>query len=70
MDIKKINDLTITELNEYEKACALVCRFYENIIKTYDGNINTNTVEYKKLQQYNNIRIRIIEAMEEKINKL
>lgn len=65
-----IEAFTIEKLNEYEKACSTLCRYYENAIKTYNGSLNTDSSDYKTFQKYNNIRLKIIEAMEAKIKLL
>lgn len=66
----KLNTLNIEELLNYEKGCNIICKYYENAVKTYDGRINTNSSEYKKFQEYNNIRIEIVAAISKKVNDL
>jgi hypothetical protein len=66
----KINNLSVRELLDYEQSCNVICKYYENAIKNYDGSVNTNSLEYKKFQQYNNIRIEIINCLATKVQEL
>ena len=70
--MKKINikDLSVSELLDYEKACSLICKYYENGLKNYDGSVNTNSLEYKKFQQYNNVRIEIINELSIRVTNI
>lgn len=67
--IKLIN-LSIQDLNEYEKAVCTVCRKYENMIRDYSGRLNSDTHEYEKFERMNNIHNQIISEIEERLNKL
>lgn len=67
IDLKKIS---INDLMEYEKACNVIFKYYENNIKNYDGSVNTNSYEYKILQEFNNIRIKIIEELSTRLKNI
>lgn len=66
----KLSNCSIETLLAYEKSANVICRYYENAVKTYDGAINTTSSEYYKLQKINDIRLKIIKAIETKITDL
>lgn len=70
MKNKKISTFELSELLNLEKACNIICKQYENIVKLYDGSINKNTNEYKMYTYYNNIRLGILEELEQRLKEL
>lgn len=67
IDITKID---LTELISLEKAANIICKNYENLIKMYDGSINKNIKEYGIYTNYNNIRLKIIDEIETRLNNI
>lgn len=67
---EKINTLSMTDLISFSKASEIICRKYENSIKTYDGSINTQAKEYVIYQKFNEIRLSILNEMEKRLNNL
>lgn len=68
MDLTK---LTIEELSHYERLTKIVCAFYENSIKRYDGSIIENEEdEYKKYKSFNDRYRKIQEEIERRIEKI
>lgn len=61
---KKLNEMTINELVDMEKAASLICKNYENAIKMYDGSINTTVAEYNEFNRFNNIRTALLKEIE------
>lgn len=66
----KINTMDINDLITYSKATDIICRKYENSIKTYNGSINTQTREYEDYQKYNGIRLSILKEIEKRLENL
>ena len=71
-DSKKnsIDDMTLMDLVYVEKTLNVVCRKYENALKSYDGSIVRNSNEYTKFQSLNNLHNRVISKMESELLKL
>lgn len=67
IDITKID---LTELISLEKAANIICKNYENLIKMYDGSINKNIKEYGIYTKYNNIRLKILDEIESRLNSI
>lgn len=67
IDITKID---LTELISLEKAANIICKNYENLIKMYDGSINKNIKEYGIYTNYNNIRLKILDEIETRLNNI
>lgn len=67
IDITKID---LTELISLEKAANIICKNYENLIKMYDGSINKNIKEYGIYTKYNNIRLKILDEIETRLNNI
>ena len=67
IDITKID---LTELISLEKAANIICKNYENLIKLYDGSINKNIKEYGIYTKYNNIRLKILDEIESRLNSI
>ena len=67
IDITKID---LTELISLEKAANIICKNYENLIKMYDGSINKNIKEYGIYTKYNNIRLKILDEIETRLNSI
>lgn len=67
IDITKID---LTELISLEKAANIICKNYENLIKLYDGSINKNIKEYGIYTKYNNIRLKILDEIETRLNSI
>lgn len=65
-----ITKVSLTELISLEKAANIVCKNYENLIKMYDGSINTNIIEYAIYTQYNNIRLKILNEIENRLKSI
>lgn len=70
MSKKKINTIELSELLNLEKACNIICKRYENIVKMYDGSINTKTREYSTYTYYNNIRLKIMDELEARLKEI
>jgi hypothetical protein len=66
----KINEINLTDLIGLEKIANILCKNYENSIKMYDGTINTKVREYKIYTEYNNIRLQILNEMENRIKNI
>ena len=67
MDLTK---LTIEELSHYERLTKILCAFYENSIKRYDGSIIENEEEYNKYKSFNDRYRKIQEEIERRIEKI
>lgn len=67
IDITKID---LTELISLEKAANIICKNYENLIKMYDGSINKNIKEYGIYTKYNNIRLKVLDEIETRLNSI
>ena len=69
-EIIKLIHLSIQDLVNYEKAACIVCRKYENMIRDYNGMLNSYSHEYEKFEHMNMIHNQIINEIEERLNKL
>lgn len=69
-DKLKINELSLKDLLEYEKALRLIIMQYERSIRKYDGSIDSNDDEYKEFSFYNKLHGAIIKGIEEKMLEL
>ena len=67
IDITKVS---LTDLIGLEKIANVVCKNYENLIKMYDGSVNTNIREYNDYIYYNNIRLQILKEMESRLKNI
>ena len=67
IDITKVG---LTDLIGLEKIANVVCKNYENLIKTYDGSVNTNIREYNEYIYYNNVRLQILKEMENRLKNI
>jgi len=66
-------DVTKVDLNELinlNKAVNIVCKNYENLIKMYDGSINTNIKEYGVYSYFNDIRLKILKELENRLQNV
>jgi hypothetical protein len=54
-DTIKIENLSLRDLLDYEKAATIICRRYENSIKLYDGTIRQSGPEYFRFNKHNNV---------------
>jgi hypothetical protein len=70
MERIKINEISLTDLIGLEKIANILCKNYENSIKMYDGTINTNVREYRIYTEYNNIRLQILNEMENRLKNI
>ena len=62
-----LTDIELRDLMDLEKAANLICKYYENSFKMYDGTINTSTSEYKHFSYLNDIRGEIINEIENRL---
>lgn len=67
IDITKVG---LTDLIGLEKIANVVCKNYENLIKMYDGSVNTNIREYNEYIYYNNVRLQILKEMENRLKNI
>ena len=67
IDITKVG---LTDLIGLEKIANVVCKNYENLIKMYDGSVNTNIREYNEYIYYNNVRLQIFKEMENRLKNI
>lgn len=67
IDITKVG---LTDLIGLEKIANVVCKNYENLIKMYDGSVNTNIREYNDYIYYNNVRLQILKEMENRLKNI
>lgn len=67
IDITKVG---LTDLIGLEKIANVVCKNYENLIKMYDGSVNTNIIEYNEYIYYNNVRLQILKEMENRLKNI
>lgn len=65
-----LDSIPIVDLIAYEKAAKIICSKYENMLKTYDGTINQNALEYQTFRRINGKHLAIIEEIERRIEKL
>lgn len=70
MEKTKISEINLTDLIGLEKIANTLCKNYENSIKMYDGTINTNVREYRIYSEYNNIRLQILNEMENRLKNI
>ena len=66
----KIENLTIEELVNYEKAAAIVCARYERNIKSYDGSIINDTQAVATFETFNKIYNKITKELEKRLLSL
>ena len=66
-DEKSLSDHSLFDLINLEKACALICRRYENNIKMYDGSIRQSGYEYEKYRKINNLHSNILNEIEKRL---
>lgn len=66
----KIENLTIEELVNYEKAAAIVCARYEKNIKSYDGSIINDTQAVATFETFNKIYNKITKELEKRLLSL
>lgn len=66
----KLNEVSVGELVDLERACSLICKNYENATKMYDGSINTNIKEYSDFNYFNNIRRNLIKEIEIRLKNI
>ena len=67
---KTLDDLSLMDLVYAENAVRSVCKKYENGLKSYDGTILKNGVDYAKFQTLTGLHNRIINKMEIELLKL
>lgn len=67
IDITKVD---LSELISLEKAANIICKNYENLIKMYDGSINTNIKEYGVYSYFNNIRLKVLNELENRLKNI
>lgn len=67
IDITKVG---LTDLIGLENIANVVCKNYENLIKMYDGSVNTNIREYNEYIYYNNVRLQILKEMENRLKNI
>lgn len=65
-----ISKLTIDELVHYEEAAKRVCLRYENNIRVYDGSLRVDSDDYAKYDKFNQIHLKIIREMENRLSEL
>jgi len=66
----KLEELSISDLIKYESAAEILCKFYENIVKNYDGSVIDDVEEYKKYTKYNKIYLSILNELENRLSLL
>jgi len=66
----KIEELSISDLIKYETGAEILCKFYENVVKNYDGSVIDNVEEYKKYTKFNTIYLNIIKELENRLSLL
>lgn len=67
---ESLNKHSLFDLINLEKACALICRRYENNIKMYDGSIRQSGYEYEKYRKINNLHSNILNEIEKRLEKM
>ena len=70
MEKINISTTSLVDLISLEKIASITCKNYENLIKMYDGSINTNIKEYKIYTEFNNIRLFILNEMEKRLKNI
>ena len=63
-------EFSLEELIMLEKMSRIVCTKYENTTKRYDGTIDNTQNSYNTFVKFNNIHTKIIQQMEDLLNKL
>lgn len=66
----KIEELSISDLIKYETGAEILCKFYENVVKNYDGSVIDDVEEYKKYTKFNTIYLNIIKELENRLSLL
>lgn len=66
----KLDTIDLLELINLEKACNVICKNYENAVKMYDGSINKNAHEYDLFAYFNNLRLKILSEIEERLKEV
>ena len=61
----KLNELDMQDLVAYEKAVRLICTIYENDIKSRTDNGVSQL--YADFKRFNNLHMRIIDEMKERV---
>lgn len=65
--INNIDEMTLENLIYVEKALNIVCKKYENTLKSYDGSILRNTIEYNRFKTLNDLHNKVISKMENEL---
>lgn len=64
-----LEKMSATELCAVEKMASLMCSRYDNILREYNGMMNTRREEYKKLSEYNRIHEAVIEMIGKRLRE-
>lgn len=66
----KIENLSLRDLLDYEKAATIICRRYENSIKLYDGTIRQSGPEYLRFNKANLLHNSLLNEIEKRLTIL
>ena len=66
----KIENLSLRDLLDYEKAVTIICRRYENSIKLYDGTIRQSGPEYFRFNKANLLHNSLLNEIEKRLTIL
>jgi hypothetical protein len=69
-DTIKIENLSLRDLLDYEKAATIICRRYENSIKLYDGTIRQSGPEYFRFNKANLLHNSLLNEIEKRLTIL
>lgn len=69
-DTIKIENLSLRDLLDYEKAATIICRRYENSIKLYDGTIRQSGPEYLRFNKANLLHNSLLNEIEKRLTIL
>lgn len=64
-----LEKMSATELCAVEKMASLMCSRYDNILREYNGMINTQRDEYNKLSEYNRIHEAVVEMIGKRLRE-